>query len=230
VIHARHIPTFAERGSACPPDLFLPLPASTPIKVNQNIRARLNMNANRKLILIGMKSSGKTTIGKLLAHSLDAPFVDMDSEIERWHCRQKGEQLHFRDIFAQYGKDYFRDLETQALRFLAASSSETSFVLATGGGLPLAEENRTVLRDMGVIVFLDVPQDVLLARIVRRGIPAFFPYPQDPARSLAEILAARNPIYSALAQLIIECGAEPPHVIASRIITQLEKDTHADKR
>lgn len=181
------------------------------------------MMGQRKIILIGMKSSGKTTLGKILARRLDVPFADMDAEIERRHHQEKGELLRFRDIFARYGKDYFRDLETRALRALSSSDTPSSFVLATGGGLPLAEGNRMLLRALGVIVFLDVPQDVLLARIISRGIPAFFPYPDDPARSLAEILKARQPIYRALAHIHFDCGSASAQTIANGIVAQLEK-------
>jgi shikimate kinase len=174
------------------------------------------------LILIGMKSSGKTTIGGLLARKLDLRFTDMDAEVERLHGEQKGERLSFREIFQKYGKDYFRNLETAALQALSVSGNEAPFVLATGGGLPLAEENRTLLKDLGAIVFLDVAQDVLLARIVAHGVPAFFPYPDDPARSLAELLAARRPIYGALAQLTVACRSESPDTIVDTIINQLK--------
>jgi len=181
------------------------------------------MKAKRTIILIGMKSSGKTTVGKLLAQRLDLPFVDMDTEVERRHLEQKGESLRFREIFAKYGKDYFRDLEAEALRALATARRELPFVLATGGGLPLAKENQGLLRSLGVVVFLDVPQDVLLPRIVRRGIPAFFPYPEDPARSLAEILEVRRPIYGTLAQITIACGTTSAQSITRQIVSHLEK-------
>jgi shikimate kinase len=182
----------------------------------------------RKIILIGMKSSGKTTIGKILARKLNLPFTDMDAEIERRHAEQKGETLRFREIFTKYGGEYFRALETAALRALAAEGGKPGaevrsleLVLATGGGLPLAEENRALLKRMGIIVFLDVAEDVLLARITSRGIPAFFPYPDDPAKSLAELLAARRPIYRALAHITVECYGEPPVTLADIVINRI---------
>lgn len=181
------------------------------------------MNRKRQIILIGMKSSGKTTTGQILARKLDISFIDMDGEIERSHREQKGETLRFREIFAKYGKDYFRDLETAALGTFSVSHRDASFVLATGGGLPLAEANRTLLRRLGILVFLDVHQDALLTRILAGGIPAFFPYPDDPAKSLAEILEVRRPIYRALAQVTIECRQESPEDLADKIINQLEE-------
>ena len=178
------------------------------------------------LVLIGMKSSGKTTVGKLLAQKLDLRFTDLDAEVERLHFEQKRERIGFREIFQKYGKDYFRNLETDTLQALAAAPSQAPFVLATGGGVPLAEANRPILQRMGTIVFLDVAEDMLLPRITAGGIPVFFPYPNDPARSLAELLAARRPIYQALAQITVACRAEAQQTIADRIINQLEK--HAD--
>ena len=123
------------------------------------------MNPKPHLILIGMKSSGKTTVGKILARKLGRHFTDMDAEVERLHFKQQGERLRFREIFKKHGKDYFRNLETAALQAVSVAQNEMPFVLATGGGLPLAEENRPLLKGLGTIVFLDVAQDVLLPRI-----------------------------------------------------------------
>lgn len=176
----------------------------------------------KRIILIGMKSSGKTTAGRLLARKLGIRFIDMDAEIERLHAEKTGERLPFREIFKKRGGEYFRAAETEALRSLAGGMGDASFVLSTGGGLPLAEENRGLLRGMGTVVFLDVRDDVLLERIVSRGIPAFFPYPDDPRRSLEEILAARRPVYVGLAAIRVECGAEPPDVNVEKILGELE--------
>lgn len=186
------------------------------------------MQPSDHIILIGMKSSGKTTTGKLLAHKLNTRFTDMDAEIERLHYDRKRERLSFRDIFKTYGGHYFRSMETAALALLASSLERQSFVLATGGGLPLAEENRIILKRLGTIVFMDVRQDVLLGRIVARGIPPFFRYPEDPQRSLAEIVDERRPIYMSVADITLECRGESSNTIADRIIRELEKQHHED--
>lgn len=175
-----------------------------------------------------MKSSGKTTVGKLVARRLGLRFTDVDAEVERRYLEETGVELPFREIFKKVGKDQFRTMETAALQGLSECQNERPVVLATGGGLPLAEENRPVLRGMGVIVFLDVAEDALLPRIVRGGIPAFFPYPDDPARSLAELLAGRRPIYQALAHITVECHGEPPDEVANLIVQRVENLPHED--
>ncbi len=186
------------------------------------------MNSRPSIILIGMKSSGKTTVGRILAQKLGLRFTDVDAEVERRYFDQTGQKLGFREIFQKHGKAHFRNLETSALQALAAAQNEWPIVLATGGGLPLAEANRPLLTSMGIVVFLDVADEVLLPRIVRGGIPAFFPYPEDPARSLAELLAVRRPIYRALARITVSCHSEEPETIADTIINHLENQPHED--
>ena len=95
------------------------------------------MNSKPSIILIGMKSSGKTTIGRILARKLGLRFTDVDAEVERLHFEQTGERLRFREIFKKHGKDHFRHLETAALRALSAAQNERPIVLATGGGTSL---------------------------------------------------------------------------------------------
>ena len=180
------------------------------------------------IILIGMKSSGKTTIGKIVAKKLGLRFTDVDAEVERRYFEETGEELPFREIFKKHGKDRFREMEIAALQELSTMQKERPVVLATGGGLPLAEENRPVLRNMGTVVFLDIAQEVLLPRIIRGGIPAFFPYPDDPARSLAELLAVRRPIYGELAHVTVACHGEAPDDIADMIVTKLDNPAHED--
>ncbi len=170
----------------------------------------------RPLVLIGMKGSGKTTVGRLLAHRYSLPFYDVDKELEVDYRRQTGIDRSSRAIFQQHGRDFFRQLEQSTLIRLAAAHLPRC-ILATGGGLPLAEANRPLLRQIGIILYLEVDEAVLLERITAHGIPPFFPYPDDPARSLADLLAERRPIYRELADLSLSLRDESPAQIADLI-------------
>src|SRR5256885_295459 len=97
-----------------------------------------------KIVLIGMKGSGKTTVGKLLAKKLSFPFIELDSQIEKKHSTKKNELLSSREIYKQYGKEYFRLLEQNTLKDLYENNSD-NFVFSTGGGTPLDEQNREIL-------------------------------------------------------------------------------------
>ena len=112
------------------------------------------VNEKSNIVLIGMPSSGKTTVGKLLAQELNRPFFDLDEEIVRVAGRTIPE------IFATDGEVAFRDLETRVLRELFAN--QKGIVLATGGGAVLRDENVDFLRRNGKIYFIDRPLEDLM--------------------------------------------------------------------
>lgn len=109
------------------------------------------------IILIGFMGSGKTTVGQLLAKNLGYHFLDTDEYIEQ----TTGKTIS--TIFATYGEEYFRSLETKIVEELAASVSNT--VVSTGGGLPLREKNANILKEMGQVIFLQISKAVVLNRL-----------------------------------------------------------------
>ncbi len=175
-----------------------------------------------RIILIGMKGCGKTTLGTLLAERLQVPFIDSDAEIEQTHRQERGETLSFRQIFRRYGAAYFRALDARMLQRIASEYRSRDFVLACGGQTPLQEENQAVLSRLGKIVYLQVERAVLLKRILAQGVPASFPYPDDPERSLDVLLAERLPIYTKLADIMLDVSSGTAEELVSTIITELQ--------
>jgi shikimate kinase len=110
-----------------------------------------------KFFLIGMPGSGKTTLGQELAEALSLPFIDLDHEIER------REGIAVKEIFATKGENYFRQVESSALKSLTLSSED--FVLATGGGAPCFYDGIDIINASGTSIFLDVPVDEIVRRI-----------------------------------------------------------------
>lgn len=140
------------------------------------------------IVLIGMPSCGKTTVGKHLAAKLDKPFFDTDEEIEK----QAGRKIS--DIFREDGEETFRRLEANVIRTIARETSGA--VIATGGGAVLREENIRALKRSGRLYFLDRPTEQLMPSADR---PLFFSGAQ------AEALAKnRLPLYRAVADRVIE--------------------------
>ena len=109
------------------------------------------------IVLIGFMGSGKTTVGQLLAKNLGYRFLDTDEYIEQ----TTGKTIS--TIFATYGEEYFRLLETKIVEELATSLSNT--VVSTGGGLPLREKNANILKGMGQVIFLKISKEVVLNRL-----------------------------------------------------------------
>src|SRR5438552_12868838 len=77
-----------------------------------------------RIIFVGMKGCGKTTLGTLLAEKLQIPFIDSDASIEKMHEQERGEAIPFREIFKKYGEQYFSALDSKTLKQIAKRSEE----------------------------------------------------------------------------------------------------------
>ncbi|MEG0238138.1 MAG: shikimate kinase [Clostridium sp.] len=113
------------------------------------------MEKRDKIILIGMPGCGKTTIGKVLARELNYNFYDMDDYIE------ETSNMSIKEIFDK-SEDDFRDLETKACREL---SLKKRCVISTGGGVVKRDINMDILKDIGVIVFINRPIEKILTDV-----------------------------------------------------------------
>jgi shikimate kinase len=110
----------------------------------------------KNLFLIGMPSSGKTSLGKLLAQRLNYGFMDLDSVIV------ENEKASIADLFREKGEAYFRQAERQALRQIQPDSS---LVVSTGGGTPCFFDNMDFIQRNGLSIFLEVSTGELLRRL-----------------------------------------------------------------
>jgi shikimate kinase len=108
------------------------------------------------IVLIGFMGSGKTTVGRLLAQMTGFRFIDLDAEI----VRLAG--CSIAEIFARDGEECFRDLESHALSSLVG---ERRMVVATGGGIVGRMENWKAMRQLGPIVYLQVPWEIVQQRL-----------------------------------------------------------------
>ncbi|MCI8526209.1 MAG: shikimate kinase [Oscillospiraceae bacterium] len=145
----------------------------------------------RSIILTGMMGCGKSTCGRCLSERLGRELVDTDAVI----VRQAGKSIS--DIFAQEGEAAFRDLETAVCRELAGRDE---LVVAAGGGLVLRRENVELLKRRGVVVFLNRPA----AEIFDSTSMAGRPLAQNGRAAFLETFAAREPVYRAAADVIVE--------------------------
>ncbi|TXK45360.1 shikimate kinase [Pontibacter qinzhouensis] len=110
------------------------------------------------LFLVGMMGSGKSTLGRQLAKHLQVPFVDLDEYLEGREGRTIAQ------IFEQDGPVHFRMLERRALEAVVQEYSQA--VVATGGGAPCFHDNMAFINLHGDSVFLDVPVEEILRRLV----------------------------------------------------------------
>ncbi|MDN5212593.1 shikimate kinase [Fulvivirgaceae bacterium BMA12] len=115
-----------------------------------------------KIFLIGMPGSGKSSLGKQLAESLELPFIDLDDIII------KNEELNIPEIFSKFGEDYFRIKERKALHGVNQIFQE--FVMATGGGAPCFFDNMAYINENGISIFIDVAPHIIAKRMTASEI------------------------------------------------------------
>jgi shikimate kinase len=144
------------------------------------------------IVLIGFKSSGKSTIGAILAQLAGMSFIDTDSLVESLFDEQASSYLSCRGIYQKFGAAFMRELEAEALKTLVDLDN---FVIATGGGVVLQAENVSLLHNTGLTVFLDVPLAVLQSRLADSSSPLF----KD--KSIAQVYAERYPLYVGAAKI-----------------------------
>lgn len=142
-----------------------------------------------RLVLIGAPGSGKSTVGKALAHYLNLPFVDTDALIE-----EKADKK-ITDIFVVDGEDAFRALEFEMLKEVLHMDTA---VISLGGGAPIAPAAQEVIRNSdSIVIFLDVSLATAAPRVgFNRDRPLLLGNPRAQWQALSD---QRRPIYEDLA-------------------------------
>src|SRR5215469_10585610 len=173
--------------------------------------AVLSRLGDRSIVLIGMMGVGKSSIGRRLGARLGIPFVDADTEIER------AADMSIPDIFARHGEADFRSGEARVIARLLDGGPQ---VLATGGGAVMNEATRAAIKAKGVSIWLSAEFEVLMRRISKRKNDRPMLQTADPAATLRELLAVREPVY-AQADITVQSREGPHDAIVTEIMTAL---------
>ena len=159
------------------------------------------------LILVGMMGSGKTTMGRILAKHLDKVFVDSDEEI------QSRTGVTIPHIFDVEGEAGFRQRETAAIEALGARDN---LVLATGGGAVLAAENREMMRNNGIVIYLKANvHDLWLRTRNDRNRPLL--QTGNVHAKLSELLNQRDALYQQVADIVMPTGRQSVHELMLKL-------------
>jgi shikimate kinase len=165
------------------------------------------MLSAQKLVLVGPMGAGKSTIGRLLSKLLHLPFKDSDTEIEA-RC---GADIPW--IFDVEGEEGFRQRETAVLQDLMR---EPSLVLATGGGIVLRPENRELLKQADIVVYLSASVEHLIRRTDKDKKRPLLQV-ADPKQKIRTLLAERDPLYREVANRIVTTDTRSPKLVAKEI-------------
>ncbi|HEX7573818.1 MAG TPA: shikimate kinase [Bacteroidota bacterium] len=171
-----------------------------------------------RIYITGFMGGGKSTIGPLLAARLGYEFVDIDALIEA----NEGKSVP--EIFRERGEQDFRSLERHELGLL---STRDRIVVATGGGALTDQGSGEIIRGSGLLVYLQVPFEVLIARLRGRGGRPMIaaddgtPLGEDQLRErISSLLRTREPLYRK-ADVIVDAGSQSPGDTVSAILKSL---------
>jgi shikimate kinase len=160
------------------------------------------------IVIIGFMGTGKTTVGRLVAHRLGHRFVDLDAVIERLAGRP------IADIFRAEGEAAFRKLETEAL---AQTLGEGGIVLATGGGAACREPNLGMMLARARVVALSATPEEVLRRTGRASGRPLLDGAADPLAQARDLLSAREPFY-ARAHVRVDTVGKQPEEVAAEVV------------
>ncbi len=172
----------------------------------------LNRNLQSgNLILIGMMGSGKTTVGRALARQLGKQFVDSDEEVQR----RTGVSIpHIFDVEGEAG---FRQRESAAIADLVMRND---IVLATGGGAVLAAQNREILRQNGLVIYLKASVHDLWQRTRNdRNRPLL--QTGDLRAKLTELFEQRDPLYMEAADIVMPSSKQSVHALVQKLAGEI---------
>lgn len=161
------------------------------------------------IILVGYMGCGKTTIGKHLARIGKYKFVDTDEEIEL----QQGRSI--KEIFEKEGEASFRNMETAYLEELILKRKK-GMVLSTGGGMPLRECNRELLRSLGTVIYLRTKPETVYERVKGDSKRPLLQC-ENPLERIREMIAQRRLIYQEVAHHVIDADEMKQGEIAELI-------------
>jgi shikimate kinase len=176
-----------------------------------------------RIYITGFMTSGKSTIGPILANVLGMEFIDLDKEIE------EREHLTVVEIFAKKGEGYFRNLEKTILENLGAKNN---IIVALGGGTITFQENLDLLKRTGKIIYLQVSPNILYLRLKNKtNRPLFLDLvlgennEEDFLSRINEMLDKRKEYYEQ-ADLIINTDNNPIGVTVDKLAKKILRMIH----
>ena len=150
------------------------------------------------IAIIGFMGSGKTRVGKRLSKDLGLEFVDVDKVIT------KRMNLTVKEIYRRFGEPFYRALETTTIKALIQDNEKK--VISLGSGLPIQEQNKDYINQLGTVVYIKASADTLKKRLEGSGNSLVDGENSD--EKLRKLLKQRDPIYAGFADIQVITGVK----------------------
>ena len=181
------------------------------LKNSKRIQARKLFDYN--IVLIGFMGAGKTTVSDYLSTMFDMDIIEMDQEIT------DREEMSIPDIFATYGEEYFRDLETSLLVEL---QDRKNVIISCGGGTALRENNVAEMKKHGRVVLLTASPETIYERVkdsddrpVLKG--------RKNVDGIAELMEQRREKYEAAADIVVQTDHKTVLQVCEELVRRLSE-------
>lgn len=168
-----------------------------------------------KLFITGVKHCGKSTVGKLLAKKLGITFFDIDDIIEQ------SVKMSVRDFYIKEGKERFLEEETKAIQFLETSQTD-GYICSTGGGICDNEIAYSLIKSIGLTIFINEEFTTLFNRVMAGGLPAFLKG-EDPEKEFLSIYNRRTRLYSEGADISLNTNKRLPNEISNELYKKIKE-------
>lgn len=166
---------------------------------------------SRSIFLIGFMGAGKSTIARALQRKLGFPLIEMDERI----VKEQGMSIN--DIFAQYGEDHFRDIESQ---LIVDIGKEEPSIVSCGGGVVVRPQNTQNMKEIGRIVFLKATPETIYER-VKNSTDRPILNGHMNVEYIAELMEKRRALYEAAADITIQTDGKTREQICEEIIGKM---------
>ena len=163
------------------------------------------------IVLIGFMGTGKSTVSELLKRRFAMEVVEMDQIIE------ERQEMSISDIFATYGEEYFRDLETN---LLIEMQSKKNMVISCGGGVPMRERNVIEMKKNGRVVLLTAKPETILNRVKNNHDRPLLEGNKN-VDFIADLMEKRREKYQTAADIVIETDGKSGLEICEELVKKL---------
>lgn len=167
----------------------------------------------KNIVLIGFMGSGKTSVGIKLSYRLRRPVEDTDKLIER----REGSSIS--KIFGEKGEAYFRSRETELLKELGERKGQ--YIYSVGGGTPVNQKNRALLKSLGTVVFLRVRPETVYERLKGDGTRPLLQC-SNPLEKIRELTESRREAYESCADIVLDVDDIGIEEIADKIVREIK--------